>query len=436
MHPHGHLGGHPSGHPHGHPSGHPGGHPHGQGDGHPHKLGLIRQPAYDLNDRPFIVIWEVTQACDLACRHCRMGVNDEHDPLILSNEEAHTLMDQVAEFGKPRPMFIMTGGDPFKRDDLFDLIRYGTEKGLLVAVSPSGTPLLNEDNLRGIKEAGARAISLSIDGSNAEIHDDFRQVPGVFDRTIEGWKIARELGLKVQINTTVTRYNLDDLPNIFTHVYDIGAMTWALFFLVPTGRALSEDEISPEDYESVMNFLYDASKYVSAKTVEGHHYKRIVVQRAALEAKGLPPEKYIALNDTYYRLKEHLEAIVKENNIPPPAERIRRAPMHINSGNGFVFINQRGEVRPCGYLPIHVGSIREQSIVDIYRNNLTMQSLRDRSQLKGRCGACEFYSLCSGSRSRAYAMTGDVLTEEYYCVYQPGSFPFVEEAFDLSGVEA
>ncbi len=403
---------------------------------HPHKLGLVRQPAYDLNERPFMVVWETTQACDLACRHCRMGVTDEHDPQILTYEEACTLMDQVASFGKPRPMFVMTGGDPFKRDDLYDLIRYGAEKGLLVAVSPSGTPLLTAQRLQAIHKEGARAISLSIDGSNSQIHDDFRQVPGVFDRTVEGWKAAREMGLKVQINTTVTRYNLFDLPNIFSLVQEIGAMTWALFFLVPTGRAISEDEISPEDYEAVMNFLYDASKYVSAKTVEGHHYKRIIVQRAALEARDIPPEEYITLNDTYYRLRDHLNQIVKEKDLPPPADRVRRAPMHINSGNGFVFVSQRGDVYPCGYLPFLVGNIREQSLVNIYRDNPTMQSLRDRSQLKGRCGVCEFYNLCSGSRSRAYAMTGDVLEEEHFCIYQPGSFPYAEEAFELSGIHA
>lgn len=430
---HGHAGnGHPgNGHPHGE-----GGHPHG-GGGHPHKQrGLIRQPVYDLNERPFIVIWEVTQACDLACRHCRMGVKDEHDPEILTFEEGCRLMDQVADFGKPRPIFVLTGGDPFKRDDLFDLISYGENKGLTVAVSPSGTPLLNEENIKRSREAGARAMSLSVDGSNPQIHDDFRQVPGVFDQTIKAWKVAREIGMKVQINTTVSRYNLFDIPNIFSLAHEIGAMTWALFFLVPTGRAVEQDEISGEDYEAVMNFLYDASKYISAKTVEGHHYKRIVVQRATLEAKGIPPQEYMQLNDTYYRLKEQLDAIVAEKQLPPPADRIRRAPMHVNSGNGFVFISQRGEVRPCGYLPLPVGNVREQSIVDIYRKDPTLCSLRDRSALKGRCGECEFYSLCSGSRSRAYAMTGDPLEEEEYCVYQPGSFPFVEEAFALSGVEA
>lgn len=411
------------------------GHPHAQRETHPHKLGLIRQPVYDLHERPFIVVWETTQACDLACRHCRMGVNDEHDPQILSFEEGCTLMDQVLEFGKPRPIFIMTGGDPFKRADLFDLIRYGSEKGILVAVSPSGTPLLNEENLTRLKQEGTRAISLSIDGSNAELHDNFRRVPGVFDQTIKGWKFAREIGLKIQINTTVTRYNLFDLPNIFELAHEIGAMTWSLFFLVPTGRAVSEDEISPEDYEAVMNFLYDASKYLSAKTVEGHHYKRIIVQRAALEAQGIPPEKYIQLNETYYQLREHLERIVAEKNLPPPADRIRRAPMHINSGNGFVFVSQRGDVYPCGYLPIRVGNVRETSLVELYRDTPDMQSLRDRSQLKGRCGVCEFYALCSGSRSRAYAMTGDVLDEEQFCIYQPGSFPFVKEAFELAGVE-
>ncbi|NJO08100.1 MAG: SPASM domain-containing protein [Chloroflexaceae bacterium] len=160
------------------------------------------------------------------------------------------------------------------------------------------------------------------------------------------------------------------------------------------------------------------------------------MQRATLEEKGIPIEEHMQLNDTYYKLKDHLEQIVKENNLPPPANRIRRPPMHVNSGNGFIFISQTGQVRPCGYLPLPVGNVRETSLVNIYRDNPTLQSLRDRSALKGRCGECEFYSLCSGSRSRAYALTGDPLEEEEYCIYHPGTFPFTDEAFALSGIEA
>ncbi len=387
---------------------------------------LIRQPTYDLNDRPFMIIWETTHACDLACRHCRAEAIPEHDPLSLNFEEAKHLLEQVDSFGIPRPIFIFTGGDPFKRDDLFDLLAYGNELGLAMAVSPSGTPLLNEANLRRVKEYGAKAISLSIDGSTPERHDDFRQVPGSFDLTTRGWRTAREIGLKLQLNTTVTRYNLEDLPQIFRLVLEYGAMTWSVFFLVPTGRGKEEDEVSPSEYEAVMHFLYDCSKYISAKTTEGHHYKRVVLQRAILDDKGLNVEDYFDLHPIYFQLRDELNKIVTEHGVQPKAT-IRRTPMHINAGNGFVFISRRGEVFPSGFMPITVGNVREKSLVDIYREAPLFNNLRDPSKFEGRCGLCEFVGVCGGSRSRAYAMTGNPLAEEPFCTYEPGTFPFKEE---------
>jgi radical SAM protein len=387
---------------------------------------LIRQPTYDLNDRPFMIIWETTHACDLACRHCRAEAIPEHDPLSLDFEEAKRLLEQVESFGRPRPIFIFTGGDPFKRADLFELLAYGNQLGLAMAVSPSGTPLLNEANLQRVKENGAKAISLSIDGSTPERHDDFRRVPGSFALTTRGWQIARELGLKLQLNTTVTRYNLDDLPQIFRLVAEYGAMTWSVFFLVPTGRGKAEDEISPAEYEAVMHFLYDCSKYISAKTTEGHHYKRVVLQRSILDEKGLAVEDYFDLHPVYFQLREGLRRIVAEKGLVQK-ENIIRTPMHINAGNGFVFISRRGDVFPSGFMPISVGNVREKSLVEIYREAPLFKSLRDPSQFEGRCGLCEFVGVCGGSRSRAYALTGDPLAEEPFCTYEPGSFPFQEE---------
>ncbi len=388
---------------------------------------LIRQPVYDLNQRPFMIIWETTQACDLACRHCRAEAQPEHDPLALSTEEAKGLLDQVESFGRPRPIFIFTGGDPFKRPDLFELVRYASEIGLPPAVSPSGTPLLTTDNLRHLKEAGAKAISLSIDGANAERHDDFRRVPGSFLWTTEGWQAARQMGLKLQINTTVTRYNLHNLPNLFQLVQELGAMTWSVFFLVPTGRGRQEDEISPAEYEAVMHFLYDVSKYISAKTTEGHHYKRVVLQRTILEEKGVPLEDYLPLHPVYYELKSELDRIVDQVGLQPRGTGIHRTPMHINAGNGFVFISRRGDVFPSGFLPLSAGNVRERSLVEIYRHAPLFRDLRDTDKYGGRCGMCEFVGICGGSRSRAYAVTGDPLAEEPFCNYEPGTFPFQQE---------
>ena len=387
---------------------------------------LIRQPKYDLNERPFMIIWETTNACDLACRHCRAEAIPENDPLSLTFEEAKRLLEQVDSFGKPRPIFIFTGGDPFKRADLFELLAYGNELGLAMAVSPSGTPLLNEANLRRVKENGAKAISLSIDGSTPERHDDFRQVPGSFALTTNGWKTAQKVGLKLQLNTTVTRYNLDDLPEIFRLVLEYGAMTWSVFFLVPTGRGKAEDEVSPAEYEAVMHFLYDCSKYISAKTTEGHHYKRVVLQRSILDEKGLRVEDYFDLHPVYFQLRSELNKIVAEHGVQPK-KTIHRTPMHINAGNGFVFISRRGEVFPSGFMPVGVGNVREKSLVEIYRKAPLFNDLRDPSKYEGRCGLCEFVGVCGGSRSRAYAVTGNPLAEEPFCTYKPGSFPFQAE---------
>jgi radical SAM protein len=391
---------------------------------------IIRQPAYDVNTRPFMIIWETTHACDLACRHCRAEAIPEHDPLSLTCDEAKQLLEQVESFGKPRPIFIFTGGDPFKRADLFELLAYGNQLGLIMAVSPSGTPLLNEANLRRIKESGGKAISLSLDGSTPERHDAFRRVPGSFALTTRGWQIARSIGLKLQLNTTVTRYNLDDLPNIFRLVVEYGAMTWSAFFLVPTGRGKAEDEISPAEYEAVMHFLYDCSKYLSVKTTEGHHFKRVVLQRTILDEKALPVEHYFELHPVYHQLRQDLDKIVAEYNLQPK-ENIIRTPMHINAGNGFVFISRRGDVFPSGFMPVSVGNVRQQSLVEIYRNAPLFQDLRDTSKFEGRCGLCEFVGVCGGSRSRAYALTGDPLAEEPFCTYEPGSFPFQDELAQL-----
>lgn len=402
---------------------------------------IIRQPVYDLRDRPFMVIWETTMACDLACRHCRAQAVAEHDPLTLTTTEAKRLLDQIESFGKPRPLVIFTGGDPFKRADLFDLVAYGTQIGLPIAVSPSGTPLLNRDNLQRLKNAGAKAMSLSIDGSTPEIHDAFRGVNGSFQMTVSGWRTARDLGLKVQLNTTVTRFNLNDLPNIFRLAQDVGVMTWSVFFLVPTGRGKAEDEITPQQYEEVMHWLYDAGKVMSVKTTEGHHYKRVVLQRTVLDRLGVDPVAALGLGETYQRLMDRFREVANfSSQKADEEERMRRTPLHINAGNGFVFISRRGEVFPSGFMPVSGGSIRTGSLPDIYRSAPLFIALRDTESLNGKCGRCEFRALCGGSRSRAYATTGNILSEEPFCVYEPGSFPYMAELApwlrDGSAVEA
>lgn len=386
----------------------------------------IRRPARNTDEMPFMVIWEITQACDLACHHCRASAEPELDPRSLSLDEGKRLLDGIRTFGERAPLVVLTGGDPFKRPDLYALVEHASQIGLVCAVSPSATPLLTYERLSQIKEAGARAISLSIDASDAKAHDEFRGVEGSYEMTFEGFRMARELGLKVQINSTVSRRNLHDLLPMTKLVRDLEAMAWSVFFLVPTGRGVSEQALDAEETEAVLEYLVDASRYVNLKTTEAHHYKRVVLQRRALEARGLDVSSWKKM-PLYEELARSLGELASANGWRPH-KRARRSPMQINSGNGFVFVSHLGHVFPSGFLPLSAGSVRKESIVDIYRHSKLMRQMRDPDVLKGRCGRCEFREICGGSRSRAFAVTGDPLAEEPFCGYEPGSFPYADEA--------
>ena len=391
---------------------------------------VVRHPRYDLHQRPFLVIWEVTRACDLACRHCRAEARPDRDRLELTTGEGMRLMEEVAAFGSPPPLLVLTGGDPFKREDLFDLVRYGSDIGLPVSVSPSGTPLVTPQRLARLREAGAVALSLSVDGSTPEIHDGFRRVPGVFRWTLNAWKAARELGFKVQINTTVTPHNVEDLPNILALVRELGAMTWSVFFLVPTGRGRTLGQLSAEEMEDVLHFLYEADKVVPLKTTEGHQFRRVVLQRQVLERLGVPPQRVLALGETYRRLREGLRRRLPDVDPDAPSP-MRRTPLDVNAGRGFVFISHVGTVHPSGFLPLAAGNVRRRSLQDIYRHSPLFVALRAADRLGGRCGRCEFRFVCGGSRSRAFATLGDPLAEEPLCPYEPGSFPYQRELAEL-----
>ncbi len=389
----------------------------------------LRHARYDLGSRPFLVIWEVTRACDLACRHCRAEAVPERHPDELSTDEGVRLMEEVAAFGPPPPLFVLTGGDPFKRPDLFELVARGVALGLPVAVSPSGTPTLTEENLGRLREAGAVALSLSVDGSTPERHDGFRGVPGVFGWTLSAWRAARRLGFKVQVNTTAGPHNLEDLPGVLRLVHDEGAMTWSVFFLVPTGRGAALPQLSPREFEDVLHFLYDADRVVSVKTTEAPHFRRVVLQRRVLEERGLDPEAVLGLGPTYRVLRGRARELLPD--APWEEGRIRRVPMDVNAARGFVFVSHVGTVHPSGFLPLAAGSIRDRPLADIYRSSPLFLALRDPNRLGGRCGRCEFRAVCGGSRSRAFGATGDPLAEEAWCAYEPGTFPFPEEVAAL-----
>ena len=359
----------------------------------------------DFNLLPFIVIWELTQACDLACIHCRAEARPWCDPNELTTEEGYQLIDNIKRFGSP--LLVLTGGDPVKRKDIYDLISYSVSKGLRTTVSPSATLLLTRKAIRKFKESGVSRIAISLDGSCKEIHDSFRGVKGSFGWTMRAiWDIVQE-EIPLQINTTVTRYNFEDLTNIASLIKNFNSVAlWSVFFLVPTGRGKREDEISPEEYEDAFHIMYDLSKTMpyDIKSTEAPHYRRLFIQRMVSESRNAkqPP--------TSSRIKV---------NIP---DAIGRASRGVNDGNGFVFISHTGEVFPSGFLPISAGNIRQESIVDIYRNSPLFRKLRDYTKLKGKCGVCEFRQVCGGSRARAFAVTGDCMESEPYCIYIPRNY--------------
>lgn len=351
---------------------------------------------------PFLVFWEVTRACALACRHCRAVAQPRRNPQELTLEEGYRLIDDIAEMGTP--LLVITGGDPLMRPDIMEFIGYGTEKGLKVSLAPSATHLVTAQTLARAGEAGVARISLSLDGSTPEIHDAFRRTPGSCERTRRALEAAREAGVSLQINTTVSQYNIHDLPNLVGVVESYQAVLWDLFFLVPTGRGQKDDMVSAQQHEDVFNWLYDLSQKVSfdVKTTAAEHYRRVVVQRKQAEA-GAGQKLELAAPGFQYR------------------DGVSRAARGVNDGKGCCFVSHIGEVYPSGFLPLVAGNVRQQPLPEIYRHSPVFLDLRNPDKLKGKCGRCEYKSICGGSRARAYALTGDYLAAEPNCVYQPGS---------------
>jgi radical SAM protein len=351
----------------------------------------------DFGRTPFSVIWEVTRACDLRCRHCRADANTSRHPLELTTAEGFDLIGQVRDLGPP--VFVFTGGDPLKRPDLFDLITHARSLGLPVAVTPSGTPLLTREAIYRMREAGVQRIALSLDGPRPAIHDHFRQEPESFQWTVSGIRHARECDLPVQVNTTVTRHNIALLGAMAQLVGDLGAAMWSVFFLVTVGRARIADQLAPHEFEEVFGFLYEVSRRspFAVRTTAAPHYRRLVLQQRAMEkrAGGRPDPPRVA------------------GMVGPRAQR------GVTDGNGLVFISHTGEVFPSGFLPLGAGNVRRTHLAEIYRDAPLFRTLRDTAKLEGKCGVCEFRRVCGGSRARAYATTGNFMAEEPYCTYEP-----------------
>jgi radical SAM protein len=358
----------------------------------------------DFDRAPFVVIWETTQACDLACKHCRACAVPKRDPLELSTDEARRLIDDICRFG--RPLFVLTGGDPLKRPDTVEIVRYGVNAGLRVALTPSGTPLMTPQVLQDLRDAGLSRLAVSLDGATAAQHDSFRGVDGSFDWTIRMLEAARSLGLSTQINTTISSHNVHDLENLIALMTELGIALWSVFFIVPVGRARPEDLATADEFEAVFNRLYDLSRTATfdIKTTAAPHYRRVVMQRQVAERRaGLRDVASLPLTaGVGFRL----------------GDGVNRAARGVNDGDGFMFVSHRGEIYPSGFLPRSAGNVRTDDIVDVYRNHEMFLALRDRSRLEGKCGVCEFRHVCGGSRARAYAMTGNLLASDPLCSYQ------------------
>ncbi len=345
-----------------------------------------------IGPAPRVIAWESTRACNLVCRHCRASAQRDPAPDELTTDEVMGLIDEIATLS--RPIFIISGGEPLMRADVFDIAAYANEQGLRVAISPNGT-LITPAIVERMKDVGIKRVSVSIDGSCDERHDAIRGVPGAFDEAVRGIRYCAEGELPFQINTTVMRQNVDDLEAIHDLSVALGAAAWHVFMLVPTGRGQVDDELSPEEYESILNWIYDAAldSPIPLRVTCGPQFMRLVLTRQ------------------------------KESETPPNLVGRQRGLDRMSrgclAGMGYCFISHRGEVYPCGYLPVLAGNVREQDFGTIYQESPVFRKLRDLSQLEGKCGECAFVHRCGGCRARAYSLTGDYMAEEPYCLYEP-----------------
>lgn len=344
-------------------------------------------------EAPFLVYWELTRACDLACRHCRAEAMAQRSPEEMTLEEIKEVLKGIKGFGRRLPHLVLTGGDPLKRPDFFDILDYADRLELRLSVAPSGTPLLTREVFQIFRATGVESISLSLDGPNREKHDGFRGIPGCFDRTVEAAHEAREEGLGLQINTLVTAETEGDLPEVYRLVSGLDPMRWSLFFLIPVGRGLTLRAVSPERGEALYQWLTDLSVKSSfaVATTEAPHFRRVAFTK--MRERGM---SWAAIRET-------------------PVGR----GFGIRDGNGIMFISHTGQVCPSGFLPVVAGDVHQTDIAQIYRESEVFKAIRQTSGFKGKCGRCEFREICGGSRARAYAATGDFLAEDPACTYQP-----------------
>jgi radical SAM protein len=372
----------------------------------------------DLSEAPIFVCWEITKACLLACRHCRARAIRKPMAGELSRDNGMRLIDQLLEFGQPYPALLLTGGDPLMRPDFFDLVEHAKSLGIYVAVAASVTPKLNAESIARMKRLGVDIMSVSLDGASPETHDRLRGIRGTWRETIKALELAKQAGLRAQVNSTVMRSNIKELPDIFHIVRETGAVAWEVFFLIRTGRGAALESLEASECEEVMHFLFDAAHYgVPVRTAEGPHFRRVRLERQ--NGYGAPN------GETYQHLTARLRTL---EGTPQSLPSLKSTPTR--DGKGIIFVAHDGEVYPSGFLPVNTGKLPEDTLSSIYRSNSLFVGLRDPSKLKGRCGRCEYREICGGSRSRAFAESGDPFGDDPACPYVP---PMSPEAFPAAG---
>ncbi|SER95535.1 TIGR04053 family radical SAM/SPASM domain-containing protein [Salipaludibacillus aurantiacus] len=377
---------------------------HPEGHGHPHASKIAEM---DYNENPFIVIWEVTRACELRCVHCRADAQVEPHPHELSHSEGIKLIDEIYDMNNP--MLVFTGGDCMMREDLFELADYAVKKGMRVSMTPSATDNVTKERMKKAKEVGLSRWGFSLDGPNPAIHDQFRGTSGSFDLTLEKIRYLKELDMPLQINTVISRYNYDSLEEMAQLVEELDVVMWYIFLLVPTGRGQIDDCLTPAEHEKVFRWLYELNKTSNfdIKTTAAQHHRRVVIQQKT-------KDKMIEKGEINY--SDSISDTASE------IDGLKRAPKGVNDGNGFIFVSHTGDVMPSGLLPIKVGNVREKPLKEIYREAPVLKELRNPDLYKGKCGVCEFRYVCGGSRSRSYSVTGDYLESEPFCVYIPEAY--------------
>jgi radical SAM protein with 4Fe4S-binding SPASM domain len=405
--------------------------------------------------KPRLIFWEVTKGCNLHCIHCRATATELMSPMDLPTSKARDIIEQIAAYGNP--ILVLSGGEPLYRRDIYELAKLGTDRGLRIALATNGT-LVTRDVAQKIVDAGVKRVSISLDGADAQTHDTFRGIPGSFEAAVYGFQNLKKLGMPVQINMTIAKHNASQLPDVLELARNLGADALHTFLLVPVGCGVdiaAEQMVSPVEYERMLNWFYDQSLKggIELKATCAPHYFRVARQRRAAERRtqgyGATPAPThstnvrgivhgVSANDVLmpggtgisFTKNQELAGVVPGNGHSHGHGHPGGDPNGMNAmtkgclaGSGVCFISHEGEVFPCGYLPVKAGDLRQQSFKDIWQNSIVFEQLRDTDNLEGKCGCCEFRNICMGCRARAFAATGNMMSEEPFCVYQPKMQP-------------